>query len=64
MHVSLVKLANRLHSGRVKFIPKFETQIQSILSELGMSNAELRVDLSLNQDTISKTGFNQIDFSV
>ena len=59
--IKLTKLANQLHQKRLKAIPEFQNKVGDILSELGMPDAELKIELTKGQDLLP-TGFNRIDF--
>ena len=55
------KLANKLAEQRLSNVPKLEKKIGDILSELSMSNAEIKVDLKIAEE-LNLNGLNTIDF--
>jgi len=54
-------LAEKLHTGRVKFSKKMSSEVRSILRQLGMKNAEFIVEVN-RLDDFTDTGFNRIEF--
>ncbi|MFK8038618.1 MAG: DNA repair protein RecN [Crocinitomicaceae bacterium] len=59
--VELKKLAKDLAIKRKASAPKFEASIQSLLSELGMPNAELKLEFDTTT-TLTKNGFDTIQY--
>lgn len=54
-------LAEKLHTGRVKFSKKMSSEIRSILRQLGMKNAEFIIEVN-RLDDFTDTGFDRIEF--
>lgn len=48
----LMKLASQLHENRKKIIPRFEKEIESLLYDLGMPNAQLKIELQQQSEFI------------
>lgn len=57
--VSLMAL--NLSNQRVKVIPQIENKVKEILSELGMSTSQLKIDLKISQQ-FNANGSNTVDF--
>ena len=55
------KLAEQLHSSRLNQIPSVETEITSILQQLGMPNAVFKVDINTSS-TFQPTGSDEVIF--
>lgn len=53
LKIQLKKLASELHENRIKAIPQFISQLEAILSEVGMPNARLKIDLSPQEEFLS-----------
>ena len=58
----LEKLAGLLSANRKKAIPQIETQVLQTLSEMGMSNSALKIELNVNPDDLSKNGVDSVRF--
>lgn len=49
----LNELAKTIHDNRIKVIPEFISQMELILSDLGMSNAKFKIDLKVSDEFYS-----------
>ncbi len=58
---ALKKMATRISAGRNKVIPKLETDIQKHLSDLGMPNARIKIDLTALTE-FSASGLDSVRF--
>ncbi|HSY75264.1 MAG TPA: AAA family ATPase, partial [Bacteroidia bacterium] len=58
---ALKKMAARISAGRNKVIPKLETDIQKHLSDLGMPNAKIKIDLTALTE-FSALGLDSVRF--
>jgi DNA repair protein RecN (Recombination protein N) len=60
---SLLKQASILSINRKKAIPAIEAHVQTVLAEVGMNNAQLKVEQALkNDDDFDANGIDQIRF--
>jgi len=60
---SLLKQAKELSANRKKAIPSIETHVQTVLAEVGMNNAQLKVEqLIKSDDDFDANGIDQIKF--
>lgn len=57
----LTKLANELSANRKKAIPSIEKEIASLLTQLSMPNARLKIELETSKE-FGPTGFDRIHF--
>lgn len=55
------KLADKLHSRRESALKTIETRVLSQLSELGMSSAQLKIELSASKELL-RSGYDSIRF--
>lgn len=53
LKTQLKKLAGELHENRIKAVPQFISQLEAILSEVGMPSARLKIDLVPQEDFLS-----------
>jgi DNA repair protein RecN (Recombination protein N) len=59
----LIKKAEKLSANRSKVIPAIESKVKSLLAELGMPNATLKVELNkLGESEITQNGLDSIRF--
>ena len=59
----LEKLANELSANRKKAIPVIENQVLTVLTEMGMGNANLKIELgSGSEKTLGVNGFDHVKF--
>lgn len=58
---TLNDLAEKLHQNRQKSLPKVQDYIHQTLTQLGMSNAQLSINL-IKIDAFNKTGKDKIEF--
>ena len=49
----LNELAKTIHDNRIKVIPEFISQMELVLSDLGMSNAKFKIDLKVSDEFYS-----------
>jgi len=61
LETSLIQLAEDLHIQRTKTIPNLQEKTNKILAELGMPDAELKIELEKTTDLLP-TGFNRIEY--
>jgi DNA repair protein RecN (Recombination protein N) len=60
---SLIALASQIHDTRVKSIPLIEKNIKSLLTELGMKHAELKIELKpLPEGQFKSNGSDTVQF--
>lgn len=60
---ALLKLAKELNINRKKAIPSIETHVQHVLAEVGMNNAQLKVEQLIKaDDEFDANGIDQIKF--
>ncbi len=57
----LVELASEMTTNRTSTLPRFEKSVNKVLHELGMSNAELKLELSRSED-LTKNGYDTVQF--
>ncbi len=60
-YIKISELASSISNQREKIIPEIENKVKIILNELGMSTAELKIRLTINQQPNLK-GCNSIEF--
>ncbi|MEY3677902.1 MAG: repair protein RecN [Bacteroidota bacterium] len=58
----LLKLAGILSENRKKHIPALEQEVQASLAEIGMPNAQLRVNQESNFERLDETGADTVEF--
>ncbi len=54
-------IAETVHAGRVKAIPKLKTQLEGLLAQLGMPNAQFNIEL-ISGDTFFSNGKDNLSF--
>jgi DNA repair protein RecN (Recombination protein N) len=54
-------LASKINENRVKVVPKFKTNLERILSELGMPNARFNIQFSIIKD-FKSNGMDDLQF--
>ncbi len=60
---ALKQEADKLSANRLNLIPSIEVKIKKLLSELGMPDAVLKIEISiLNDNELTKTGRNKVKF--
>lgn len=60
---SLLKIANQLHQNRVKFAPQLVTQLEDIISKLGMKEAKFTIPIQ-SASAFNEMGNTQLEFLV
>lgn len=57
------EVTNHIHESRLAVVPKVESYIQSLLTTVGMANAQLKINLDkLSLDKINANGCNAVSF--
>ena len=62
LQADLLKLAGILSANRKKHIPELERQVQLSLAEVGMPNAQLKVNQESTMESLNESGTDRIQF--
>jgi DNA repair protein RecN (Recombination protein N) len=62
LQADLLKLAGIISANRTKHIPELEKQVQLSLAEVGMPNAQLKVNQESTMESLNESGADRIQF--
>jgi len=62
LQADLLKLAGIISANRTKHIPELEKQVQLSLAEVGMPNAQLKVNQEITIESLNESGADRIQF--
>ena len=62
LKTDLLKLAGIVSANRTKHIPELEKQVQLSLAEVGMPNAQLKVNQESDMESLNESGADRIQF--
>ncbi len=62
LKTDLLKLAGIISANRTKHIPELEKQVQLSLAEVGMPNAQLKVNQESDMESLNESGADRIQF--